>query len=227
MNASVLYAHPAATTCRPILMFAEEEGLALDVRLVDVFAGEQCAPAYAALNPNQTVPLLVDGDFRLTESSAILKYLAEQCGSSAYPADLRERARVNALMDWFNTGVMRDLAYGVVYPQVMPHHRRADEAAQQAHLAWSRPLALRWLALLNDHLLGDGRPFLAGRMITLADYFAIGPMLLPELLGEDWARWPQIRRWLGGLKARPGFQRSHRIWREMAAAGLAATAVPA
>lgn len=227
MTTPVLYAHPAATTCRPILMFAEEEGLALDLRTVDLFTGEQATPAYTALNPNQTVPLLVDGDFRLTESSAILKYLAEQCGSSAYPADLRERARVNALMDWFNTGVMRDLAYGLVYPQVMPHLRRADEAAQQAHLAWSRPLAQRWLALLNDQLLGDGRPFLAGRMITLADYFAIGPMLLPELLGEDWARWPQIRRWLRGLKARPGFQRSHRTWAGFAASGLAATSVAA
>ena len=47
-------------------------------------------------------------DFRLTESSAILKYLAEQINSPAYPKDLKQRAKVNEIMDWFNTKFYRD-----------------------------------------------------------------------------------------------------------------------
>ena len=75
------------------------------------------------------VPVLEDGDFRLTESSAILKYLADKFDSPLYPKDLRQRARVNERMDWFNTQLSRDFCFGLVFAQLLPHHkRRSDEA---------------------------------------------------------------------------------------------------
>ena len=79
------------------------------------------------------MPVLEDGDFRLTESSAILKYLADKMDSPPYPKDLKERARVNESMDWFNTNLYRDFGYGVVYPQIFPHHKRPSDAVQAAH----------------------------------------------------------------------------------------------
>ena len=54
---------------------------------------------FSAINPNQAVPVLQDGEFRLTESSAILKYLADRVGSPSYPRKLQMRARVNEAMD--------------------------------------------------------------------------------------------------------------------------------
>lgn len=113
-----LYHHPVSTTSRPIVMFAAEHGVPLDLRVIDLFAGEQFGSAYSAINPNQAVPVLEHGRFRLTESSAILKYLAEHIGSPAYPAETQQRAQVNEAMDWFNTGLSRELLYGVAYPQV-------------------------------------------------------------------------------------------------------------
>ena len=92
-----LYYHPASTTSRMIMLFASEEGIDLDYKVVDLFTGEHLKPDYAAINPNCMVPALHDGDFRLTESSAILKYLADKVGSLAYPQDLKERARVNEI----------------------------------------------------------------------------------------------------------------------------------
>ena len=87
-----LYYHPVSTTSRPIVLFAAESGIDLDYELVDLFTGAQYQPEYAAINPSRQVPVLEDGDFRLTESSAILKYLADKTGSPAYPSDLRKRA---------------------------------------------------------------------------------------------------------------------------------------
>ena len=107
-----LYYHPVSTTSRPIVLFAAESGIDLEYELVDLFTGEQYQPQYAAINPSRQVPVLEDEDFRLTESSAILKYLADKTGSPAYPADLRKRARVNERMDWLNTGFYRDFSYG-------------------------------------------------------------------------------------------------------------------
>ncbi len=51
--------------------------------------------AYASLNPNRQVPLLVDGDLKLTEGSAILKYIAEKYQLPSYPPDLKKRAKIN------------------------------------------------------------------------------------------------------------------------------------
>ena len=87
-----IYYHPVSTTCRPIMLFAAENGLDIDFQVVDLFAGEHLKESYGAINPNRLVPLLEDGDFLLTESSAILKYLAETGGSPDYPSDPRGRA---------------------------------------------------------------------------------------------------------------------------------------
>ena len=78
------------------------------------------------LNPNCLVPILEDGDLRLTESSAILKYLADKIGSPAYPKDLKRRAKVNEMMDWINTNFYRDWGYNLAYPQLP-----APQAAQR------------------------------------------------------------------------------------------------
>src|SRR5947207_5924933 len=90
-----LYYHPVSTTCRPIMLFAAESGIHLDMELVDLFTGAQYKPEYLSINPSAQVPVLEDGDFRLTESSAILKYLADKVSSPAYPKDLQKRARIN------------------------------------------------------------------------------------------------------------------------------------
>ena len=80
-----LYYHPVSTTSRPVVLFAAESNIPLDYQVVDLFSGAQYKPEYAAINPSHQVPVLEDGDFRLTESSAILKYLAEKAHSPAYP----------------------------------------------------------------------------------------------------------------------------------------------
>src|SRR5215211_6303170 len=98
-----LYCDPVSTTSRPVMLFAAQENIPLVLEHVDLMSGGHMAPAYLALNPNGIVPFLVDGDFGLGESSAILKYLADKVGSAAYPRELKARARVNEALDWFNT----------------------------------------------------------------------------------------------------------------------------
>lgn len=204
-----LYYHPISTTCRPIMLFAAEHGLALDYQMVDLFAGEQFDPSYRIINPNQAVPVLEHGAFRLTESSAILKYLADHVGSPCYPSGARERARVNEVMDWFNTGLSRELAYGVAYPQVLPHYRRDSAEAQAATLAWSQPRASRLLSILDEWMLGPNKRFVLGDQITLADYLGLGLVTLGEVAGMDYTSWPNLRRWLRAMQSRPAYASTH------------------
>ena len=166
-----LYYHPVLTTSRPIMLLAADDNIALDYEVVDLMTGAHLQPRFSGINPCQQVPVLEDGDFRLTESSAILKYLADKTGSPAYPTGLRERARVNERMDWFNTGFYRELGYGVIYPQIFPNYKREDATVQSAHLAWGREKARRWLTILDQHIIGSNA--MCGNQLTIADYLGM------------------------------------------------------
>jgi glutathione S-transferase len=202
-----LYFHPVSTTSRPIVAFAADHDLNLEYQVVDLMVGEHVQPAFTALNPSQQVPLLDDSGFLLTESSAILKYLGDKLQSPAYPTEPRQRARVHELMDWFNTGLYRDLNYGVVYPQIFGHLKREDAAVQAANLAWHGQRARRWVGILDQHLLGT-KPWLTGDAITLADYLGGSMISSAETLGADYADFPNVRRWLAALNARPGWAKA-------------------
>jgi len=196
-----LYYHPISTTSRPIMLFAAENRIPLEMQVVDLFTGENYQPAYAAINANRLVPVLEDGDFRLTENSAILKYLAESIDSPQYPKELRQRARVNERMDWTNTQLCSDLCYGLLYPQMFDAHRRASSEAQQATLQRGQERARKWLNVLEEAVLGDGRAYLCGEAMTIADYHASSYVALAEVTGADWAAYPRVKAWLSRMKA--------------------------
>ena len=127
-----LYMHPVSMTSRPVRLFIAENKIPVEEVTVDLFTGEHVKPPYSDLNPSCMVPMLEDGDLRMTESSAILKYLADKIGSPAYPKDLKQRAKVNEVMDWINTQFYRDWAYNMIYPQIFPTNKRRSDEAQAA-----------------------------------------------------------------------------------------------
>ncbi|HKU14073.1 MAG TPA: glutathione S-transferase family protein [Steroidobacteraceae bacterium] len=202
-----LYFHPVSTTSRPVALFAADHGIELDYQLVDLFVGEHLQPAFTAVNAHQAVPVLEDGELRLTESSAILKYLADKIGSPAYPRELQQRARINERMDWFNTSLSRELCYGFLYPQLMPTHKREDERAQRDTLDWARRNASRWLSVLNDNWLGGDNRYVCGERITIADYLGIAYVTVGEAARVDYSRWPNLSRWIDRMKDRPSWAR--------------------
>ena len=202
-----LYYHPASSTSRPLMLFAAEQGIALDMQVVDLFTGEHHKPPFEAINPNHLVPVLEDGAFRLTESSAILKYLADKVNSPLYPKDLQARARVNERMDWINTQLGREFCYGVVYPQIFPHHKRRSAEAQEATLQWGKEHAQRWLKVLDENILGPGNNYLCGDSLTIADFYGAAFLTLGEVVGCRFSDYPNVQRWLGRMKARESWKK--------------------
>ena len=196
-----LHYHPISTTSRPVMLFAAESGIPLDMQVVDLFVGEHMQPPYAALNPNKLIPTLEDGDFVLTENSAILKYLADKIDSPAYPKDLQQRARVNERMDWTSTQLCSDLVYALVYPQIFDSHKRRSDEAQTATLERGKARAQAWLEVLDKHVLGTGNAYLCGNAITIADYHAASYVALAEVIGSDLSAYPNVKKWLGRMKA--------------------------
>lgn len=198
------------------MFFAADAGIKLDYEVIDLMSGGQFKPEFAAVNPNCHVPVLEDGSFRLTESSAILKYLADSVDSPAYPKDLKARARVNEMMDWFNTGFYASFGYGVCYPQVLAHLKLADDAANKMSIEAHRAHAQAYLKVLDARLARE--PYVCGKEITLADYFGSGILSLGELIGCTYEPYPNIRKWYDRMQSRPNWQATNNAVYQWAAA---------
>ena len=206
-----LYFHPASTTSRIVQLFALDQGIDLDYQVVDLFTGAHLKPEFATINPSCLVPVLEDGDFRLTESSAILKYLADKAGSPAYPKDLKSRARVNEMMDWFNSNFYKDIGYGLTYPQLFPHHQRPGDAVQAGTLEWGKQRTASWLKILDEKLLGPNKAYLCGDAITLADYLGVEMLCVGELVRCNYTGYPNIDRWLRNMRKLKSWAKVHEV----------------
>jgi glutathione S-transferase len=194
-----LFMHPVSTASRSVCLFIAEKHLPVTEQVVDLMSGEHHQPAYQAINPNKAVPVLEDGDFRMAESSAILKYLAARFDAPEYPNDLRGRARVDSMMDWFNTGFHQDFGHGLVYPQILPNHKRPTDEQNAGTIAWGKDKAGTWLGVLNNHMLGSN-DYVANNRISIADYFGVCLLTAGELVGCTFEGYPNIQRWIRSMK---------------------------
>jgi glutathione S-transferase len=195
-----LYMHPVSNASRPVRLFIAENKIPCDEELVDLATGAHLKDPYATLNPNKLVPLLDDDGFKLTESSAILKYLASKYDLPSYPKDLKLRAKVDEIMDWFNTQFYRDYGYGLAYPQMYGHHKRPTDEIQAGTIAWGQEKARGWFKILNDYWIGPKKQYLVGDQLTIADYFGASLATLGEVIGCEFSAYPNVERWLNNMR---------------------------
>jgi glutathione S-transferase len=202
-----LYMHPVSNASRPVLLFIAEQKINCEMQVVDLMKGEHYSESYSKLNPSRQVPTLDDDGFILTESSAILKYLASKIDSPTYPKDLKKRARVDEAMDWFNTGFYRDFGYGVAYPQLFPHHKRPTDEIHDGVINWGKDKANMWFGVLDSHWLAGGKPYVCGNEITIADYLGASFVTIGDVLRCDYSHLPNVTRWLGNMRKLPSWNK--------------------
>ncbi len=200
-----LYLLTVSNTSRPVRALIAENKLPVEEVELDFYKGEHASEPYTSLNPNALVPTLDDDGFILTESSAIMKYLADKFDLPSYPKDLKTRARVNEMMDWFNTGFYRDYGYNVVYPQIYPHHKRPDDEVQSGTIAWGKENTKKWLKVLNDHWLGKGNKYLVGDQMTIADLFGYALLTCGVVTRDEYKDYPNVERWVKEVEKLPSW----------------------
>jgi glutathione S-transferase len=205
-----LYMHPASTASRPVRLFVQEKQLDVREKVVDIMTGEHYGDEYTALNPSRQVPMIDDDGFRMTESSAILKYLASKFDLPEYPRDLQKRARVDEVMDWFNTQFYRDFGYGLVYPQVFPHHKRPTDEIHAGTIAWGKDKAKIWFGVLDQHYIGS-HAYTCGDSITIADYFGACIVTAGDWIGCSFEGLPNVQRWLGNVEKLSAWKPVHEV----------------
>ncbi|AMX97845.1 glutathione S-transferase [Mesorhizobium sp. M7A.F.Ca.US.014.04.1.1] len=182
----------------------EELGLDYKLNAVNVRKGDQKQPGYLAINPNGKVPVLVDPEgpdgetLTLTESGAILIYLAEKTGE-LLPRSGAARARVFEQMFFHLTGI------GPALGQVGFFKRQASENLPLAIDRFQKE-AERVLAVLDGVLAH--RKFAAGPDFSIADIVHFGWLWRRDFAGIDFEATPNIARWYEGISARPAVQRA-------------------
>lgn len=199
-----LYHHPASHNARRTVALARHLELPVELVSVDLGKGEQRSPEFLALNPNGKVPVLVDGEFVLWESSAILVYLAASVGSPLAPTAPRDRADVERWLAFTNTQLSRAAEVFLFEHAIKPFFGLG--APDAAALEKATPGVEAAFAILDGALAR--RPFLAASGLTVAD-FAVYSILESR---EAWKLPPlpaggALADWVARMGELPGWQR--------------------
>lgn len=170
--------------CRAVLLFLKCTGIPYVEKPVALRNGEQTSVEFTKLNPMQKVPVIVDNGFVLTESVAILKYLATKYDVPQfwYPPDLHQRAKVDEYMAWQHANVRFHAAKVFILEVLMPN--MSGQPVDKAKL----DRALGELSVTLDKLecmYLKNQPFLCGEEITLGDILAICELMQPLGANRD------------------------------------------
>ncbi len=187
-----IYADPITVNCRKVLAGLDLIGAPYELQYVDYFKSEQKDAAYTSVNPNASLPAMVDGDFVLWESNAILQYAADKVGNdAAYPRDLKTRADINRWMLWESSSWFPSCYVFLVENCVKPLLGSSpDPAVLDAQAAQFHKLA----GILDARLAG--RAWVAGNGPTIADVALAAPMHLHGWQRLPIADHPNLKRWL-------------------------------
>jgi glutathione S-transferase len=176
----------------------QEKGLDFEVRAIDIDVGEQHRAEYAALSPIRRVPLLLEGDFALTESTAIAEYLEARFPAPAvYPTGLQTLARARELQAWIRSdlGPLRAArSTEVVFEgqKPKPLDRAAREAADKLILFASAMVGTGAGNLYGDWSIADAD------LALMLQRVAVGgdplPAPLAHYVERQWSR-PSLVRW--------------------------------
>jgi GST-like protein len=181
-----------------VALLLEEAGLAYEAIPVDTRKGEQHSAAFTALNPNAKVPVIVDGDTTVFDSSAILLYLAEKSGQF-----LPDAADRGAMLSWL---MFTASGIGPFTGQAVHFKHYAPEQVPYAIQRYDFEAWRHW-KILNAHLAG--KDWMVSQRYTLLDMAVWGwARAVPFALGaEAWEQLPHVKRLLDAVSARPAAQR--------------------
>ena len=198
----ILYGSTISPFVRKVAAFCSEKGLEFELQPVSF---DDPDPVFRAASPFRKMPALIDGDYSLADSSAIIHYLeAKHPDPALIPADPRERGRVVWFDEWSDTLLFACGAKMFFNRVVAPRFlgRDGDLAAADAAERDDLPALLDYL----EGVIPDSG-YLVGDRLTLADISVASPFanFRHMDLAIDPARYPRILSYSGAILSRPSF----------------------
>lgn len=184
-----LYYAPYATASRSVLMTLATVGVSANRIWINTAEKEQLKPEFVKLNPQHTIPTLVDNGFVVWESRAIITYLAEKYGKddSLYPKDPQKRALVNQRL-YFDLGTL-GLSFIEYYVPRLQGKSADPEKLKKIETAFD---------YLNTFL--EGQKYVAGDKLTIADIAILSTTTSFVALYFDLSKFPNVASWYERLQ---------------------------
>ncbi|XP_052835659.1 uncharacterized protein LOC128252187 [Drosophila gunungcola] len=184
------YYMPGSGGCRTVIMVAKALGLELNKKLVNTMEGDQLKPEFVKLNPQHTIPTLVDNGFSVWESRAIAVYLVEKYGKddSLFPKDPKMQAVVNQRL-YFDMGTLTDAFAKYYYPLFRTGKPGTEEDFKKIDTAFG---------FLDTFL--EGQDYVAGDQLTVADIAILANVSTFEIIDYDFSKHTNVVRWYANAK---------------------------
>ncbi len=177
----------------------ELSGLDWEPVFVDFFNGANRTPEYRAeVNEMGEAPVLVDGEFKLSQSGAIQQYVTDKSGKFGGTTQ-DEKYDVLRWVLWDNHKLSSQAGMTRFLMNFLPEQHRNPDV-----IAFSQGRLKAAYQVLNAHL--EGREWIVGDGVTNADLSCCGYLYYPEPFGFDRAEWPHIDAWLTRLSEQPGWK---------------------
>jgi len=190
------YYVPGSAPCRAVLMTAKAVGVDLNLKMTDLQKGEHMKPEYLKINPQHTIPTLVDNGFALWESRAICTYLITKYGTdkALYPEEPQARAVVDQRL-YFDMGTLYQRFADYYYPQVFAKQPANPDNYKKMEDA---------MAFLNTFL--DEKKWAAGENLTVADISLVATVSSYDAAGFPLSTYPNVMTWYQKCKTDiPGY----------------------
>ena len=156
---------------RAVINLAHLIGADLKLEHIDLHKGEHKEPKYLAINPKGAVPCLVEGDFILSESASIMRYLCDtrEAPQHLFPRDdLQKRAKVDGLITYSGATLRYAVCYDMIFKVVVPAMKKAGELPEEEQKAIVEKMH-KCFDLLEETLEAEKDGFLTGAEISIAD----------------------------------------------------------
>lgn len=177
----------------------ELSGLDWEPVFVDFFGGETRSDEYRKnINEMGEVPVMIDGDFKISQSAAIQAHVTEKSGKFG-GANREDNYEIFRWVMWDNHKLSSQIGMTRFLMNFLPEDKRPAEV-----IAFSQGRLKAAYDVLNTHL--EGRDWIVGKGITNADLSCCGYLFYPEPFGFDRKDWPHIDRWLSNIERTPGWK---------------------
>ncbi|MBS2040931.1 glutathione S-transferase family protein [bacterium] len=193
----ILYADPVSPNCTKVLALLDYLKLPYQLHPLSIVKRETQSSDYLKINPNGLVPTLVDGEFRLWESNAILLHLVTKVGSDLFPQDSLGRADTMRWMFWQASHwapALTTITFERLAPAAFPGYQTDEAAVTRAQRELSQ-LA----PVLDAHL--KGRDFVVGQSLTVADFALVASASKRDLVGIDLSGYANLSRYLERIES--------------------------
>jgi glutathione S-transferase len=196
-----LYYNPLTVNSIKVILLCNALSIVPEYKLLQLQKGEHKSGLFLTINPEGRVPVLKDSNFFLTESAAILQYLAHKYQSPLWPDKMEHQAQVLKWLFWQGNEWNKTVGSYAHQQVVLPHWRNMKpEAFSEQHQENFEKIMSTFDRALND------KKYLVGDHLTIADISIASYLIFAEQAKIPLTQYQNVRCWLENLSVKPWWQ---------------------